>query len=112
MSKDDAQTARKYTDMTAFVLGFAGSVAAQEAKDADTKADPKNGGGDLTTAATNPVGSVTLLQLQNLYIPNSDNSSGAANTGIIQPVVPFNLPEDGYFQGNRHPHHDPDRHVA
>ena len=81
--------------LAAFMFGLAGSAAAQEAKDADTK----KGGGDLTTAATNPVGALIQVQLQNLYIPNSDNSSGPANTGIIQPVVPIHLPEDGYFQG-------------
>jgi hypothetical protein len=76
------------------VLGIAGSLPAQEAKGGDTKADH----GDLTTKATNPVGSLIQLQLQNLYIPSSDNSSGYANTAIIQPVIPFDL-GDGYFQG-------------
>jgi hypothetical protein len=54
--------------------------------------------GELTTKATNPVGALIQLQLQNLYIPSSDNSSGYANTAIVQPVVPFDL-GDGYFQG-------------
>ena len=81
------------------ILGLAGPAAAQETKDADTKADAKKGGGDLTTAATNPVGALIQLQLQNLYIPESDNSSGHANTAIIQPVVPIHLGEDNYFQG-------------
>ena len=85
--------------LAAFMFGLAGTLAAQEATDADTKADTKKGGGNLTTAATNPVGALIQLQLQDLYIPNSDNSSGYANTGIIQPVVPISLPEDGYFQG-------------
>ena len=85
--------------LAAFLFGLVGPVAAQEAKDADTKAAPKKGGGDLTTAATNPVGALIQVQFQNLYIPSSDNSSGYANTGIIQPVVPIHLPDDGYFQG-------------
>ena len=61
--------------------------------------DAKGGKGDLTTAATNPVGSLIQLQLQNLHIPSSDNSSGYANTAIIQPVIPFNFSGDSYFQG-------------
>jgi hypothetical protein len=61
--------------------------------------DAKGGHGDLTTAATNPVGALVQVQLQNLYIPNSHNSSGYANNGIIQPVIPFNFSGDGYFQG-------------
>ena len=81
--------------LAAFMFGLAGPAAAQEAKDADTK----KGGGDLATAATNPVGAVIQVQLQNLYIPNSRNSDGYANTAILQPVIPFHLPEDGYFQG-------------
>ena len=80
--------------LAAFLFGLVGPVAAQEAKDADTKADSKKGGGDLTTAATNPVGALIQVQFQDLYIPNSDNSSGYANTGIIQPVIPIHLGED------------------
>ena len=81
--------------LAAIMLGLAGPVAAQEAKDADTK----KGGGDLTTAATNPVGSLIQVQLQDLYIPNSRNSEGYANTAIIQPVYPIDLGDDSYFQG-------------
>ncbi len=81
--------------LAAFMFGLAGPVAAQEAKDADTK----KGGGDLTTAATNPVGALIQLQLQDLYIPNSRNSEGYANTAIIQPVIPIGLGNDSYFQG-------------
>ena len=40
--------------------------------------DAREGG--LTTKATNPIGSLIQLQLQNLFIPSSDNSSGWANT--------------------------------
>jgi hypothetical protein len=81
------------------IFGLTGPIAAQETKDADSKAEPKKGHADLTTAATNPVGSIIQLQLQNLYIPESDNSSGHANTGIIQPVVPIHFSGDNYFQG-------------
>jgi hypothetical protein len=73
-------------------------VTATPAIAQDTAA--KGDHGDLTTKATNPVGSLVQLQLQNLYIPSSNNSSGYANTGIIQPVVPFDVGDgDGYFQG-------------
>jgi hypothetical protein len=81
--------------LAAFLFGLAGPVVAQEAKDADTK----KGGGDLATAATNPVGALIQLQFQDVYTPNSRNSDGYANTAILQPVIPFELPEDGYFQG-------------
>ena len=54
--------------------------------------------GNLTTKATNPVGALIQLQLQDLFVPESDNSSGSANTGIIQPVIPYALEEGGYFQ--------------
>ena len=73
--------------LATFMFGLAGPVAAQEAKDADTD----KGGGDLTTAATNPVGALIQVQLQDLYIPNSRNSEGYANTAIIQPVIPISL---------------------
>lgn len=81
--------------LAAFMFSLAGPVVAQEAKDADTE----KGGGDLTTAATNPVGSLIQVQLQDLYIPNSRNSEGYANTAIIQPVIPISLGDDSYFQG-------------
>ena len=68
---------------------------AQEAKGGDAKHDS----GDLTTKATNPLGALIQLQLQNLYFPDSNNSSGYANTAYIQPVVPFELSADSYFQG-------------
>jgi len=60
--------------------------------------EKKQSDGDLTTKATNPVGALIQLQLQDLYVPSSDNSSGYANTFILQPVIPFPLGDDGYFQ--------------
>ena len=57
-----------------------------------------SGGGDLATAATNPVGSANQFQLQYLYADESNNASGSANTAIIQPIVTFALPEGSYFQ--------------
>ncbi len=59
---------------------------AQEAKGGDAK----NDSGDLTTKATNPLGALIQLQLQNLYFPDSNNSSGYANTAYIQPWSPSN----------------------
>ena len=59
----------------------------------------QDGGTNLATAATNPVGSANQLQLQNIYSPDSKNSSGDANTFIVQPIVAFDLPKGGYFQG-------------
>lgn len=80
-------------------LGVAQDQAKQDKAQPAAQGEKKSGGGDLTTAATNPVGSLIQLQLQNLYIPESDNSSGYANTAILQPVVPFDLADDSYFQG-------------
>lgn len=52
---------------------------------------------DLSSQATNPAAPLVQLQLQNVFIPESDNSSGYANQFIIQPVLPFHLSDDGYF---------------
>jgi hypothetical protein len=61
-------------------------------------AQDKKGGGDLGTQATNPASSLIQLQLQDQFIPSTQNASGVANTGIIQPVYPFVLGKDYYFQ--------------
>jgi hypothetical protein len=52
---------------------------------------------NLASQATNPAAPLVQLQLQNVFIPESDNSSGYANQFIIQPVLPFHLSDDGYF---------------
>lgn len=52
---------------------------------------------DLANQATNPASPLVQLQLQNIFIPESDNSSGYANQFIIQPVLPFHLSDTGYF---------------
>lgn len=83
--------------LAAFTFGSVVPVAAQEATDAPAKKE--QGGGDLATAATNPVGSLIQLQLQDLYFPESDNSSGYANTAVVQPIFPFDLGKDSYFEG-------------
>jgi len=75
-------------------LASASNVAAEEAKKAAAK-DHSN----LTTAATNPVGALVQVQLQDLYTPNSRNSEGYANAAIFQVVAPISLPEGGYFEG-------------
>jgi hypothetical protein len=54
--------------------------------------------GGLATQATNPAAALIQLQIQNVFVPNSHNSSGYANTFIIQPVIPFSLGKDSYFQ--------------
>jgi hypothetical protein len=48
--------------------------------------------GSLAEAATNPLANLVQFELQNKYAWDSHNSSGYANTFVIQPVVPFNLP--------------------
>lgn len=58
----------------------------------------KKPGGSLASQATNPAAPLMQLQLQDLYTPESENSSGYANSAIIQPVVPFVLGKDHYFQ--------------
>jgi hypothetical protein len=52
----------------------------------------------LANQATNPAAALIQLQLQNQFIPNSNNSSGYANSFVVQPVIPFSLGEDSYFQ--------------
>lgn len=47
------------------------------------------GGGAGAAAATDPSAILTQLQLQNNFTPESFNSSGYANTFIVQPVLPF-----------------------
>ncbi len=46
----------------------------------------------LATTATNQIGNLIQFQLQNIFIPNSWDSSGYANQFLIQPVVPISLP--------------------
>lgn len=69
------------------------------------ESEPKKQGGDgthptdrLANQATNPAAALIQLQLQNQFIPNSNNSSGYANSFVVQPVIPFSLGEDSYFQ--------------
>lgn len=56
------------------------------------------GGGSLAADATNPASALIQLQFQDQITPNSANSDGAANSFIIQPVYPFVIGPDHYFQ--------------
>ncbi len=60
-------------------------------------AQDKKGGGDLASQATNPAAALIQVQLQDLFTPSTQNASGVANTAIIQPVYPFALDKDYYF---------------
>lgn len=46
----------------------------------------------LAKKATNPIGDMIQVQLQNQYSPNSWGVDGHSNAAIVQPVVPFDLP--------------------
>lgn len=54
-------------------------------------------GGAGAADAVNPAVPLTQLQLQNLFIPNTYDSSGYSNQFILQPVLPFNINEDGFI---------------
>jgi hypothetical protein len=82
--------------LAALVLGFSVGAVAQEAKKRTQEAEQAHH--DLASQATNPAAALIQLQLQDLYTPDSDNSSGYANSGIIQPVYPFVLGKDHFFQ--------------
>ena len=47
---------------------------------------------DLAKTATNPIGDMIQVQLQNQYSPSVWEMDGHLNTAIVQPVVPFDLP--------------------
>lgn len=92
---------------------LAGLVTVQDARAQDdsrtgqseAQSDSKKQGSDgthptegLSNQATNPGAALVQFQLQNQFIPNSNNSSGYANSFIVQPVIPISLGEDYYFQ--------------
>jgi hypothetical protein len=86
---------------TAALIAAASSVAAHDSTDHDkglTSSKPAGANHDLASQATNPAAALIQLQLQNVFVPDSYNSSGYANTFIIQPVIPFSLGKDKYFQ--------------
>jgi len=47
---------------------------------------------DLATTATNPIGDLIQVQLQYQYSPDIYDLGGDSHAGIVQPVVPFDLP--------------------
>jgi len=47
---------------------------------------------DLAKTATNPIGDMIQVQLQNQYSPSVWEMDGHSNAAIVQPVVPFDLP--------------------
>ena len=49
-------------------------------------------GGSLAEAATNPIGNLVQLQLQDQFNFSNYNSDGHSNSAIIQPVIPVKLP--------------------
>lgn len=54
--------------------------------------------GELAQAATNPAAPLIQLQIQDSFTPSSQGVDGWSNTGILQPVIPFTLGDDYYFQ--------------
>jgi hypothetical protein len=77
----------------ALTLGFAGAALAQS--QSPTSHPPSH---NLANQATNPAAPLTQLQLQNIFIPESDNAEGYSNQFIVQPVIPFKLSDTGYFR--------------
>lgn len=63
-------------------------------------AKPAAGGdkANLANQATNPAAALIQFQLQNVFAPSNRGASGYANTFIVQPVIPFSLGKDSYFQ--------------
>ncbi len=56
-----------------------------------------DGGGAGAAAATDPSVPLTQMQFQNVFVPESYNASGYSNQIILQPVIPLNISEDGFF---------------
>jgi hypothetical protein len=77
-------------------------LLAQDAKpatsDKDTKPAADGDKASLANQATNPAAPLIQFQLQNVFRPSNRGASGYANTFIVQPVVPFSLGKDSYFQ--------------
>ena len=79
------------------------AASAKDAKPATSGKDakPAAAGGDkasLANQATNPAAPLIQFQLQNVFSPSNRGASGYANTFIVQPVIPFHLGDDKYFQ--------------
>ncbi len=69
------------------------AAAAEPQKQAAPPAAGGEGAGheDLAATATNPIGNLIQVQLQNVFIPTSWESSGYANLFLFQPVIPIKL---------------------
>ena len=53
--------------------------------------EASGGGGAGAGAATDPSVPLTQIQFQNVFVPESFNSSGYSNQFILQPVIPLNI---------------------
>ena len=53
---------------------------------------------DLASKANNPASPTVQLQIQNQFTPETYNADGYANSFVVQPVIPFALGPDNYFQ--------------
>ena len=88
--------------ITTALIFIASPLLAQDAKPVTSGKDAKPAaGGDkasLATQATNPAAPLIQFQLQNVFAPSNRGASGYANTFIVQPVIPFSLGKDSYFQ--------------
>ncbi len=57
------------------------------------KAEPPTGGHEnLAEAATNPIGNLIQVQIQDQYNWSNHNSDGYSTSAILQPVIPVKLP--------------------
>jgi hypothetical protein len=79
------------------------AASAKDAKPATSGKDakPAAAGDDkasLANQATNPAAPLIQFQLQNTFEPSNRGASGYGNIFKIQPVIPFSIGEDRYFQ--------------
>ena len=78
--------------LLALTLVFSGAAFAQS--QSPTSHPPSH---NLANQATNPAAPLAQVQLQNIFIPESDNADGYSNQFVFQPVIPFKLSDTGYF---------------
>jgi hypothetical protein len=86
-------------------LASPSAVVAQAEQAAPPSGGSPGGGGSgddsasLANQATNPAAALIQLQLQNTFQPQHHGAaSGYSNMFVIQPVVPFSLGKESYFQ--------------
>ncbi|MCK5353781.1 MAG: hypothetical protein KAJ63_01580 [Methyloprofundus sp.] len=75
-------------------LMLAQNTSGQEVLGGEASAPAKSSGDDLAVAATNPIANLMQFQFQNTSSIESYNSSGYANSFVIQPVIPFKFTDD------------------